>query len=173
VKNQPNSHNWYELDFPSSEDDTSISFTLKTSSRSSSNSSKYPRSDSSSDKDSPPPKFSTDRRTSIFINPIYNNGNSDPQTSEHQLPKWVVQLLKYLRLDEKNKKGTRGSHNSEGNFALVANDFTEPYTYKEAVKHKEWKQAMVEEYQVIIDKNTWKLLIFLQVLNPSDANGFT
>jgi hypothetical protein len=66
--------------------------------------------------------------------------------------------LKYVRLNEKNKTGTRGSHNNEGNFSLVANDFTEPSTYKEAVKHKEWQQAMVEEYQLVIDKNTWKLV---------------
>jgi hypothetical protein len=51
--------------------------------------------------------------------------------------------LKDVRPDEQNKTRTRGSHNSEGNFSLVANDFTEPSTYKEAIKHKEWKQAMV------------------------------
>ena len=66
--------------------------------------------------------------------------------------------LKDVRPDEQNKTGTRGSHNNEGNFALVANDFTEPSTYKEAVKHKEWQQAMVEEYQAVIDNNTWKLV---------------
>jgi hypothetical protein len=59
------------------------------------------------------------------MNPIYNNGNSNPQTSEHQLPKWAVQLLKDVRPDEQNKIGTRGSHNSEGNVSLVENDFTE------------------------------------------------
>jgi hypothetical protein len=66
--------------------------------------------------------------------------------------------LKDVRPDEQNKTGTRGSQNNEGNFSLVANDFTEPSTYKEAVKHKEWQQAMVEEYQVVIDNNTWKLV---------------
>jgi hypothetical protein len=66
--------------------------------------------------------------------------------------------LKDVRPDEQNKTGTRGSHNNEGNFALVENDFTEPSTYKEAVKHKEWQQAMVEEYQAVIDNNTWKLV---------------
>ena len=43
-------------------------------------------------------------------------------------------------------------------FSLIANDFTEPSTYKEAVKHKEWQQGMVEEYQAVIDNNTWKLV---------------
>jgi hypothetical protein len=66
--------------------------------------------------------------------------------------------LKDVRPDEQNKTGTRESHNNEGNFSLVANDFTEPSTYKEAVKHKEWQQAMVEEYQAVIDNNTWKLV---------------
>jgi hypothetical protein len=157
VQSSPNSLNWYELDFPSSED-VSSSLVTSTTFDSSSSSSESPSSDSSSDNDSPPPNSSTDRRTSVYINPIYNNGNSDPQTSEHQLPKWAVQLLKDVRPDEQNKTGTRGSHNNEGNFALVANDFTEPSTYKEAVKHKEWKQAMVEEYQEVIDNNTWKLV---------------
>jgi hypothetical protein len=44
--------------------------------------------------------------------------------------------LKDVRPNEHNKTGTMGSHNSEGNFSLIANDFTEPSTYKEAVKHK-------------------------------------
>jgi hypothetical protein len=139
IQRKPNSHNWYELDFPSSEDDTSSPVTLKTSFGSSNSSSNSPSSNSSSDNDSPPPEFLTVRRTSVYINPIYNNGNSNPQTSEHQLPKWAVQLLKDVRHDEQNKTGTRGSHNNEGNFVLAANDFTEPSTYKEAVKHKEWK----------------------------------
>jgi hypothetical protein len=100
VKNQPNSHNWYELDFPLFEDDTSSPFTSTTSSGSSNSSSNFASSDSSSDNDSRPPKSSTDRRTSVYINPIYNNGNSDPQTSEHQLPKWAGQLLKDVMPDE-------------------------------------------------------------------------
>eukprot|EP00253_Pinus_taeda_P002251 PITA_02251 len=76
------------------------------------------------------------------------------QTSEHQLPKWAVQLLKDVKPDEQNKTGTKRAHRSEGNFAMLANDFTEPSTYKEAVKHKEWQQAMVEEYQAVIVNNT-------------------
>ena len=41
---------------------------------------------------------------------------------------------------------------------MIENDFTQPSTYKEAIKHKEWKQAMIEEYQTVIDNNTWKLV---------------
>jgi hypothetical protein len=135
LQSQPNSYNWYELDFSSSEDDKSSPFTSTTSSGYSNSSFDSPSSISLSDNDSPPLVSSTDRRASIYINPIYNNGNSNPQTSEHQLPKWAVQLLKDVRPDEQNKIGTRGSHNNEGNFALVANDFKEPSTYNEAVKH--------------------------------------
>jgi 3-methyladenine DNA glycosylase AlkD len=68
--------------------------------------------------------------------------------------------------DEQKKIRTRGSCNSERNFALVANDFTEPSTYKEAVKHKEWQQTMVEEYQAVIDNNTWKLVDFPTSVKP-------
>jgi hypothetical protein len=81
MQSQPNSHNWYELDFPSSKDDTSSPFTSTTSSRYFSGSSESPSNDSSSNNGSPPPEYSTDRRTLVYINPIYNNGNSDSQTS--------------------------------------------------------------------------------------------
>jgi hypothetical protein len=74
--------------------------------------------------------------------------------------------LKDVRPDEKNKRGTRGSHRSEGNFALIANDFTEPSTYKEVVKHKEWQHAMIEEYQVVVDNNTWKLVDYRISFKP-------
>ena len=74
---------------------------------------------------------------SIYTNPIFNNnGNgSNSQSSQHQLPKWVVQLLKDVRPNEKNKTGTRGSTRNEGTFSFITNDFTEPCTYREAVKH--------------------------------------
>eukprot|EP00253_Pinus_taeda_P034927 PITA_34927 len=113
IQSQPTLPNWYELDFPSSEDES-----------------------------------------------------SKAQTSEHQLPKWAVQLLKDVKLDEQNKTGTRRAHRSEGNFALIANDFTEPSSYKEAVKHKEWQQAMAEEDQAVIDNNTWKLVDCIANVKP-------
>jgi len=155
----------YELDFPSSEDDSSSSSTSQ--SRSSGSSSESPSSSSSSDNDSPPIESAVDQHSSVYINPLYNDGDfSESQTSEHQLPKWVVQLLKDVRPDEKNKTGTRGSTRNVGNFSLITNAFTEPSTYKEAVKYKEWKQAMVEEYKVVQDNNTWKLVDCPQSVKP-------
>ena len=41
---------------------------------------------------------------------------------------------------------------------MIANDFTEPSSFQEAVKHKSWQQEMVDEYQAIQDKNTWQLV---------------
>ena len=99
MQSQPNSRNWYELDFPSSQDDSSSPSTSTTPSRSSSSSSTHPSNSGSSDSDSL--ESSTDRRTSVYINPLYNDGDfSESQTSEHQLPKWEVQLLKDVRPDE-------------------------------------------------------------------------
>ena len=74
--------------------------------------------------------------------------------------------MKDVRPNEQNKIRTRGSQRNEGNFALIANDFTEPSTYQEVVKHKEWQQAMVNEYQVVIDNNTWKLVDCPQNVKP-------
>ena len=128
---------------------------------SSSSSSNSPSSRSSSDNDSLPPELAIDQQTSVYINPLYNDGDfSQYQASEHQFPKWIVQLLKDVRPNEQNKTRTRGSQRNEGNFSLIANDFTEPSTYREAVKNKEWKQAMVDEYQEVLDKNTWTLVGF-------------
>lgn len=53
MQSQPTSPNWYELDFPSSEDKSSSPSTSKKSSGSSSSSSTSPCSSSSSDNDSP------------------------------------------------------------------------------------------------------------------------
>jgi hypothetical protein len=61
VQSSPNSLNWYELDFPSSEDVSSSPVTSTTSSGSSNSSYESPSSDSSYENDSPPPNSSTDR----------------------------------------------------------------------------------------------------------------
>jgi hypothetical protein len=61
MQSQQNSTNWYELDFPSSEDDTSSPFNSTTSSGYSNNSSYSPSSGSSFDNDSPPLESSTDQ----------------------------------------------------------------------------------------------------------------
>lgn len=66
--------------------------------------------------------------------------------------------MKDVKPDEKNKTGTRQKHRSEATFALLAHDFVEPSTYKEAIKHKEWQQAMIDESQAVIDNHTWKLV---------------
>jgi len=138
MQSQPTSPNWYELDFPFSEDESFSPSTSTTSFGCSSISSASPSSNSYFDSDSP--HSSPERQTSVYINPLHNDGYfTEVQTSEHQLPKWVVQLLKDVKLDEQNKIGTGRAHRSEGNFALIANDFTEPSTYKKAIKHKEWQ----------------------------------
>ena len=135
MQGQPTSPNWYELDFPSSEDESSSPSTSTTSSGSSSSSFVSPSSSISFDSDSL--DSSPERRTSIYINPLYNDGDfTEAQTSENQLPKWTVQILKDVKPDEQNKTGTRQKHRSEANFTFLAHDFTEPSTYKEAVKHK-------------------------------------
>ena len=147
LQSQPHSPSWYELEFPSSDDDSSSLSSSPAPSNSSSSSSNSPSSSGSSDNDSPPPEPAFAQQKSVYINPLFNDGDfSQAQTSEHELPKWVVQLLKDVRPNEKNKTRTRGSKQNEGNFALIANDFTEPSSYQEAAKHKAWQQAMVDEY---------------------------
>ena len=167
LQSQPNSQNWYELEFPSSENDSSSPSSSSTPYGSSSSSSNSPSSSSSSNNDSPPLEPAVDQQTSIYINPLFNDGDfSESQTSEHQFPKWAVQLLKDVRPNEKNKTGTRGSQRSEGNVVLIANDFTEPSTYQKEVKHKEWKHAMVDEYQAVQDNNTCKLFDYPRNVKP-------
>ena len=134
---------------------------------SSSSSSNSPSSNSSSDNDSAPPEPAVDQQTSVYINPLYNDGDfSQSKNSEHQFPKWAIQLLKDVRPNEQNKTGTRGSQRNEGNFSLIENDFTESSTYREAIKHKEWQQDMVNEYQEVQDNNTWKLVDCPQNVKP-------
>ena len=107
MQSQPTSPNWYELDFPSSKDQSSNPSTSTTSSGSSSSSFTSLSSSNSFDSDSP--DSSPERRTSIYINPLYNDGDfTKAQTSEHQLPKWAVQLLKDVKPDEQNKKAPEG-----------------------------------------------------------------
>jgi len=68
MQSQPTPPNWYELDFPSSKDESSSPSTSTTSCGSSSNSSASPNSSSSSDSDSP--DSSPKRRTLVYINPL-------------------------------------------------------------------------------------------------------
>jgi hypothetical protein len=113
MQNQPSKQCWFEIDWTSSENDNSSSSLSDSSSKISSESS----SNSSSDNETPPQDTSEERRVYVFINPIFNNGdNSDPQSSQHQLPKWAIQLLKDVRPDEQNKTGTRSSTREEEKF---------------------------------------------------------
>jgi hypothetical protein len=97
MHNQPSEQRWFEIDWTSSEHEISSSSLPSSPSQTSSQSS----SESSSDNETPCLDTSKERRTSVFINPIFNNGdNSDPQTSQNQLPKWDIQRLKYMRPDE-------------------------------------------------------------------------
>ena len=74
LQSQPNSQNWYELEFPSSENDSSSLSSSPASSGSSGISSKSPSNNSSSHNDSLPTKYAVDQRTLVYINPIYNDG---------------------------------------------------------------------------------------------------
>lgn len=137
MQNQPSTQHWYEIEFPSSKNGSFGPSTSTAPSISSGTSYESPSNISASDIDSPPPESSIDKRTFVYINPIYNDGDYlDPQTSEHQLLKQVIQLSKDVKSDEQNKTGTWRSHKNEENFSLITNDFTEPSIYKEAVKHK-------------------------------------
>jgi hypothetical protein len=151
MHNQPSQQCWFEIDWTSSEHDNSSSSLPSSSSHILSKFS----SSSSSKNETPPPDTLEERRAYAFINPILNNGdNSDPQMSQHQLPKWDIQLLKDVKPYERNKIGIRSSNMDEESFSLVSNDFTEPLTFKEVVKHEEWKNAMVDEYKAIVENGT-------------------
>jgi len=67
-------------------------------------------SNSSSDNETPPQETLEERRFATFNNPMYNSGdNSDPHFSQHQFPKWTIQILKDVGHNEQNKIGTRSS----------------------------------------------------------------
>jgi hypothetical protein len=63
-------------------------------------------------------------------------------------------LLKDIHPDEPNKTRTRSSPTSHSNFALVTHDYIEPTTFAKAMKYKYWKQAMVDEYDLVIASAT-------------------
>ena len=110
LQSQPKLQNWYELEFPSSENDSSTQSSSSVPSGSSNSSSNSPSINSSSDNDSPPREPAVDQQTSVYINPLYNDGDfSQSQTSEHQLPKWAVQLLKDVRPNDRIKQ-EQGDH---------------------------------------------------------------
>jgi hypothetical protein len=97
---------------------------------------------------------------------------TSPQ-GQHNRTKWFRQLLKDVHPNEKGKMGTRSSTSSHSNFSLVTHDSIETTTFVEAMKHKEWQQSMVDEYELVIENGTWKLVDIPRNVKPSDANGFT
>jgi hypothetical protein len=102
---------------------------------------------------SPTSDISDERRASFFENPLFNNnGDSDPQSPQHKKPKWAEQLLKYVHSDEMNKIGTIGSSRAEANFSQAS---IEPTSFVEAAGHKEWKEAMINDYDSILANGTW------------------
>ena len=68
-----------------------------------------------------------------------------------------------------NKTGTRGSSRSKANFAHA---FTELATFAEAVAHKEWHEAMINENNLVPANGTWNLVDFSHDVIPSVVNGF-
>ena len=40
---------------------------------------------------------------------------------------------------------------------VVTNDFFQPSTYKQAMKHPQWLRAMQSEYHALVQNNTWTL----------------
>jgi hypothetical protein len=93
---------------------------------------------------------------------------TSPQ-GQHNRPKWFTQLLKDVHPDEQDKTRTRSSTSSQSNFSLVTHDSIEPTTFAEAMKHKEWQQAMVDEYDLVIANGTWKLVDCPTNVKPIDC----
>ena len=70
LQSQTTSQNWYELEFPSSENDSSSLSSSSAPSGSSSTSSNSPSNNSSSDNDYLLPELVVDKKTSVYINPL-------------------------------------------------------------------------------------------------------
>jgi hypothetical protein len=81
--------------------------------------------------------------------------------------------LKDVKPDEPKKGTSSTSIRVESFFSLVTNDFIEPSTFKEKLKHEEWKKTMIYEYKSMIQMVLGKLLTVLKMSKPLDANGFT
>ena len=93
---------------------------------------------------------------------------TSPQ-GQHNRPKWYTQLLKYVHRDEQEKTWTRSSTSSQSNFSLVTHHSIEPTTFSKEMKHNEWKQAMVDEYDSMIANGTWKLIDCPTNVKPIDC----
>jgi hypothetical protein len=152
---------WFEKDLVTLED---ISLSKSSFDSSDNESKKYSSDTESSKVSSPTSDILDERRASIFENPLFNNnGDSDPQSPQHKKPKWAEQLLKDVYSDEMNKIGTRGSSRVEANFAHAS---IEPTSFAEAAEHKEWQEAMINEYDSVLANGTWNLVDSPQDVKP-------
>jgi hypothetical protein len=111
------------------------------------------------------------------------DGNATPSQSVEQLgpsqkcPNWLIKTLESVCLEEVRKTRTRSSTRQDdggdvdnSNLGDV-NDMDvsydcelnlsincEPISFKEVVSHDEWKGAMQNEYDALINNGTWKLV---------------
>ena len=77
-------------------------------------------------------------------------------------PTWVREIIQGLErygAPEENQKERKRTRSCSGYVALLC-DFIdkEPSNYKEAVERKEWKDAMIEEYQLIMKNDVWDVV---------------
>ena len=89
----------------------------------------------------------------------------DPPQEKHphkRKPAWVRELIqgveRYGALEENHKERKR-TRSCSGYVALLC-DFIdkEPSNYEEAAGRKEWKDAMIKEYQSIMKNDVWDVV---------------
>jgi len=61
------------------------------------------------------------------------------------------------------KIGTRGYSREEANFSHAS---TEPTSFAEATRQKEWKEAIINEYDLVLANGTWNLVDFPHDVKP-------
>ena len=81
--------------------------------------------------------------------------------SRKRNPSWardVIEEAKGLRITEGTAR-ERKNPKSYPNYMALMSDLVdkEPTCFEDATKHKEWVDAMVEEYQSIIKNDVWKI----------------
>jgi hypothetical protein len=130
---------WFEKDFVSSEDNSP--------------------SNGSSDINSFNNEISPIQDSSPAQHTSQDSSTKETSTKEdqHHRPKWATQLFKDVHPNERSKTRTRISFRSEDNIVLLAHASTEPATFVEAVEHKEWQEAMINEYDSVLANGTWNL----------------
>ena len=77
-------------------------------------------------------------------------------------PTWVRELIqgveRYGALEENHRERKRTRSCSEYIALLCGFINKEPSSYEEAADQKEWKDAMIEEYQSIIKNDVWDVV---------------